>query len=195
MDVNDWIEASLGWLPAKPVLESLVLPRLRYDSKVLELGVGTGRWSRHIAPRIPGGKLVLVDKSAWVVGFLRNYFRDLAHVTALHGNGVQLPTRNDGWADVCFSQGLFITLKLGHVYLYLREFSRTLKKGGRAVFDFIDPEAPAGWDFLSREVARSHEVFAYHSHAAIGKCCEAAALQIEATHVAGKSTYVVARKL
>src|SRR5437763_13890095 len=70
LDVNDWQEQVLGWVPAVPQLERVVFPHLRPDSVVVELGPGTGRFSRHLAARLTQGELRLVDPSPYVVRIL-----------------------------------------------------------------------------------------------------------------------------
>ena len=194
MDVNDWIEANLGWMPALPVLEEIVFPLITETSNVCEVGVGTGRWTRHILKRIPHGKMLLVDRSEWIVDFLSDYFRDKRNVRTVRGDGISVTGAEPGWADLVFSQGLFITLKLGHTLTYLRSFARTLKPGGAAVFDFIDPETPGGWEFLMRESSRAHDVFTYHSARSIEKCAQNAGFCVIGTTIVGKSTYMSLRK-
>lgn len=194
VDVNDWIERELGWMPALPILEQLVFPLLSSDFVVCEVGVGTGRWSRHIAPRIPNGELVLVDKSQWIVNFLTDYFRGHSNVRAVVCDGASLPFDKNEWMDMVFSQGLFITLKLGHIHRYLLDFARALKIGGYAVFDFIDPGTEEGWAFMEREYAAAYDVFTYNSRAAVAKCCNAAGLEVLRSREIGKSTYFVTRK-
>ncbi len=192
-DVNDWIEKELGWIPARPVLEDLVFPLLRPDSTVCEVGIGTGRWARQIATHIPNGRLALVDRSSWVVEFCRGYFSNTPQVDVHLCDGASLPFRESSWADLVFSQGMIITLKLGHIMLYLHEFARVLKPGGSAVLDFIDPETPEGWAFLEREYRVSHDVFAFHTQSSIAKCLSAAGFEVSHFRNVGKSTYVVAR--
>lgn len=195
IDVNDWIEQELGWIPALPVLEDLVFPLLRSESVVCEVGVGTGRWSRHIVTRIPDGRLVLVDRSDWIIGYLRAHFRSFSNISAIRcDGGAVLPFRESGWADLFFSQGLFITMKLGHIAEYLSEFSRCLSPGGHAVFDFIDPGTPSGWEFLKRQSRGSYDVFAYHAYEHVARCCEEASLTVARRVDIGKSTYIVAQK-
>jgi SAM-dependent methyltransferase len=194
IDVNDWIEKNLQWMPALPILEALVFPFVKPDSVICEVGVGTGRWSRHLLERIPRGRLVLVDRSPWIVKFVRGYFNDCHQVSVWSGNGRTLPIQNTGWADLVFSQGLFITLKLGQVLTYLEEFQKALKPDGIAVFDFIDAQTPGGFQFLRKEHQRAADTFSYHSLGSITDCCAAAGLTHEGTAIVGKSTYVVVRK-
>lgn len=194
MDVNDWIEANLGWVPALPVLQELVFPLLNESSNVCEVGVGTGRWSRHIIKKIPHGKMILIDRSEWITEFLTDYFRGERNVHAVHGDGVSLNGVELGWADLVFSQGMFITLKLGHIVTYLRSFARALKPGGAAVFDFIDPETPGGWEFLMRESERAHDVFTYHTARSVEMCAQNAGFCVREIRLVGKSTYMIVRK-
>src|SRR5690242_6129964 len=71
IDVNDWQEQALGWVPALPALERIVFPSLQSDWQVIEIGPGTGRFSRFLAARLNrGGGLHLVDHSPWLVDFL-----------------------------------------------------------------------------------------------------------------------------
>lgn len=194
MDVNDWIEANLGWVPALPVLEELVFPLITETSNVCEVGVGTGRWSRHILAKIPHGKMLLVDRSEWITDFVSNYFRTKRNVRAIRGDGVSITGAEPEWAELVFSQGMFITLKLGHILSYLRSFARTLKPGGAAVFDFIDPETPGGWEFLMRESVRAHDVFTYHTARSVEKCARNCGFEVIGTTLVGKSTYMSLRK-
>lgn len=192
VDVNDWIESNLGWVQARPILEQLAFPYLKPASAICELGVGTGRWSRHLLASVPDGELVLVDRSKWVVDFVGDYFRASPNVEALKCDGFSLPFEREEWCDLVFSQGMFVTLKLGHMLLYLRHIARTLKPGGRAVFDFIDPGTEEGWAFLERESPGSPHVFAYHRLETVTRCCEAAGLVVETAKPVGKSMFVVA---
>lgn len=194
VDVNDWIEGNLGWVPALPILEDMIFPLLSPTAHVCEVGVGTGRWSRHIADRIPAGRLILADRTPWEANFLRSYFADRPNVEVVLCDGVRLPLIQDGWADLFFSQGMFVALKLGHLYVYVCEFARCLKPGGWVVFDFIDPETPDGWAFLLKEAPGSPLVFTYHSLSSVVKCFHAAGLELEGTKIIGKSTYVIGRK-
>src|SRR5262245_7321718 len=142
MDVNDWEEQVLGWVPCLPALERVVFPGLQPEWRVIEVGPGTGRFSRHIAARLPRGELCLVDHSPWMVGCLRQYFQNNRNVSVTLNDGFTLPFEERGWADLVFSAGTLIALKLGAIELYAREFQRVLKSGGRVIFDYIDPDTP-----------------------------------------------------
>src|SRR4051812_24234281 len=122
MDVNDYEEHVLGWTPALPLLERVVLPRVLADSRVIDVGPGTGRQSRHIAPRVPRGELHLVDHSPFLVSFLTDYFQAQPQVKVHLNEGYNLPFQQDGWADVVFCGGTIIALHLGTIDLYAHEF-------------------------------------------------------------------------
>ena len=194
LDVNDWQEQHLGWVPALPQLERLVFPHLQPDSVVVELGPGTGRYSRYIAARLARGKLHLVDHSPFMVGFLSHYFRENPHVSVHLNDGASLPFAADDWADLVFSAGTLIALGLGTIELYLREFRRVLKPAGIAIFDYIDPDTPEGWQHLVSQSAFLRTVYTYHAASAIERVCQAAGFRVGERRQEGKSTYLCVQK-
>jgi ubiquinone/menaquinone biosynthesis C-methylase UbiE len=194
LDVNDWQEQHLGWRPALPQLERVVFPHLRLDSVVVELGPGTGRFSRHIAACLPRGELRLVDHSPFVVAFLEKYFRHSRGVSVYLNDSASLPFPVDAWADLVFSAGTLIALGLGTIDLYLREFRRVLKPGGIVIFDYIDPGTPEGWQHLTSQSPYLRTIYAYHAGPAIERVCREAGFHIGERHQEGKSTYVCLEK-
>ena len=194
MDVNDYEEQRLGWRLPLPTLSELVFPLLRGDSMVCEIGPGTGRWSRHIVQRIPRGELHLVDPSRWMVRFLGSYFADVPNVFAHLNDGQTLPCDRDAWLDVIFSANTFVELKLGTMWLYARDFARTLKPGGHAIIDYIDPTTPEGWQHLTTQPADMAPVYTFHAPEVIDRVFAAAGLCVNRRYQVGKSTFVVARR-
>lgn len=194
LDVNVWEEQALGWYPAQKILEATTFPRLRDDSVVVEVGPGTGRFSRLILPRIPSGTLHLVDHSPWMVRFLQEYFRAEGRVQVHLGDGQSLPLPNAESADMVFAAGTLVALKLGQVHLYARDFARVLKPGGLSIFDYIDPTTPAGWEHMQREAERLGYVYTYHAEPVIDRVlAEAGFAKIERQQIE-KSTYVIATR-
>lgn len=194
VDVNDWEEQTLGWVPCLPALERVVFPCLQSDWRVVEIGPGTGRFSRHIAARLPRGELTLVDHSPWMVDFLREYFRNTPNVRVVQNDGFVLPFEQGGWADLVFSAGTLIALKLGAIELYAREFQRVLKAGGRVIFDYIDPDTPEGWRHLTSQSPFLRSVYTYHAASAVEKVFTSAGFRIGERVQDGKSTYLTVFK-
>jgi ubiquinone/menaquinone biosynthesis C-methylase UbiE len=194
MDVNDYEEQCLGWRLPLPTLEAIVMPYLTKDAAVCEIGPGTGRWSRHIANRIPGGELHLVDPSPWMVRFLDRYFDNRPNVKAHLNDGQSLPFERDGWLDMIFSANTFVELKLGVIWLYVRDFARVLKSDGYVVVDYVDPTTPEGWEHLMTQPTEMAPVYTFHAPEAIDRVFAKAGLAIERRYQVGKSTFVVARR-
>lgn len=194
MDVNDWIEQKLGWPEALPILKKVAFPYYRDDSIVCELGVGTGRWARHILTKLANGYLYLVDHSPWIVNFLREYFQSNSKVSVYLNDGHSLPFPNDSWIDFVFSDGTFIELNLSFFYLYAQEFFRVLKPSGYCVFDYIDITTPEGWKFFKTQSKQACNRFTYHTPEAVDKVFSGAGLKIIKRHQIGKSMYLVVRK-
>ena len=194
LDVNDYEEQRLGWRLPLPTLEQLVFPLLTPSSKICEIGPGTGRWSRHLAARIPQGELHLVDPSPWMVRFLGQYFQSSTNVVAHLNDGQSLPFARERWLDVVFSANTFVELKLGVIWLYARDFSRALKPGGYGIVDYIDPTTPEGWEHLHTQGPEMASVYTFHAPQTIDRVFEDAGLLVERRHQVGKSTFVIARR-
>lgn len=195
MDVNDYEEQCLGWRLPLPTLEELVFPLLTNESRVCEIGPGTGRWSRHIATRVPNGELHLVDPSPWMVRFLTRYFRDKPNVQAHLNDGQSLPfDSRSGWLDLVFSANTFVELKLGVIWLYARDCARALKARGYMVVDYIDPTTAEGWQHLATQGADMALVYTFHAPEMIDRVFDDAGLDVQRRFQVGKSTFVVARR-
>jgi SAM-dependent methyltransferase len=194
MDVNDYEEQRMGWRLPEPTLSELVYPLLGGSSRVCEIGPGTGRWSRHIAARVPRGELHLVDPSPWMVRFLSSYFAHTPNVTSHLNDGQSLPFTRSAWLDLVFSANTFVELKLGVIRLYAHDFARALKIGGYAVVDYIDPTTAEGWQHLLTQPPEMAPVYTFHAAQVIDRLFDEAGLCIERRFQVGKSTFVVAQK-
>lgn len=194
MDVNEYEERHLGWYPAQVLLEATTFRYLRADSVVCEVGPGTGRFSRFIVSRIPGGQLHLVDHSPWMIRFLERYFRDQPQVRVHLSDGQSLPFAQNGWMDLVFVAGTIVALKLGTIHLYALEFARVLKPGGIVVFDYIDPSTAEGWAHLETEGHRLADVYTYHAPEIIDRVFAEAGFEGFGRQQFAKSTYFTATK-
>jgi SAM-dependent methyltransferase len=194
MDLNDWLESECGWESAEELLgQAALFPRLPEDARLLEIGSGTGRHARHLATLIPQGRLICVDHSPWCRRFLGDYFRNRPQVEVGPMDGWRLPA-GDAELDLVFSNGTFIELKLGTIHRFALEISRTLKVGGRAVFDYLDIEREEAWRFLRESAPEFDNCFTYHRGATIDKVFGDLGFDAVARHQVGKNTYVAFRK-
>lgn len=195
MDVNDYEEQCLGWRLPLPTLEDLVFPLLTPESRVCEIGPGTGRWSRHLLDRLPRGELHLIDPSPWMVRFLSRYFQTRDNVHTYVNDGQTLPfIGKSNWLDLVFSANTFVELKLGVIWLYARDCARALKPGGYMVVDYVDPTTAEGWQHLVTQPADMAPVYTFHAPDVIDRVFANAGLDIQRRFQVGKSTFVVARR-
>lgn len=193
VDVNDWIENELHWEPALPTLNEVVFPFLSATSCVCEIGPGTGRHARHIASRIQRGSLHLFDHSRWIQEFLNKYFAAQANVI-MHSCKSTTLDMPDQSVDLIFSNGTFIELKLGVIYLLAKQFARVCKPHGKIVFDYIDISTPAGWQHLESQSQKYGGCFTYHYGHTIDKLFANEGFELTKRHQIGKSTYAVFTK-
>lgn len=195
MDVNDWEEQKLGWGSALPILEQVTFPYLREDSIVCELGVGTGRFARHIVAKLSKGELHLVDYSPWIVNFLREYFQSNTRIHVHLNDGQSLPFPDKSWIDLIFSASTFIALNLGLFHLYSQEFFRVLKPGGYCVLNYLDITTPQGWNHLEIHGKDfGGNCYTYHTMEVVDRVFSSVGFEIVIRHQRPNSTYLVVRK-
>ena len=192
-DVNDWLETVLRWDLTLPVLNELVFPYLESRGCVCEIGPGTGRHARHIIPRIPQGTLHLFDHSTWIQDFLRNYFAAYCNVIVHSCDGSTLDVPSNS-VDLVFSNGTFIEMKLGLIFLYAQEFGRICKHKGYVIFDYIDISTSEGWSCLESQSCKHGNTLSYHCGHTIEKLFANAGFTLTKRRQHGKSTYVVFTK-
>jgi SAM-dependent methyltransferase len=111
-----------------------LFPRITQQSVVLELGPGTGRYTRHVLPRCR--EMILVDYSTLVCGWLREYLRGKGRFRVLHIDRPRFAEVADGAVDFAFANGVFEHIDPDDTDFLLQEFHRVLKPGGELWFNF-----------------------------------------------------------
>jgi len=199
LDVNEYLDNNKGWIKPLPVLEEVFFPFIKnFNSPVImELGPGTGRWSRHIAEfakKINCSEYCLVDHSPWFVNFLSDYFRENVLIKVKQNDGISLPFEK-GSFDVIFSQGVLPELKPPVIYLYAKEFSRVLKSGGVCVFDYFTYDSPEGWDYFIKESEKGNLFYTYYTDELIDKIFFQEGFELIQRFTYSKSKFPVYRKI
>ncbi len=197
MDVNDYICSKMG--SPVPTLEMFVFPYLKgiKDPVFVEIGIGTGRWSRDIADglrKYGNWKLYLIDHSPWIINFLTIYFEKEKNIIPLLNDGKTLPIDINESVDIIFSNGTFIEFNLQTIYAFCREFKRIIKKGGYAIFNYIDVDTDVGFNHMKGQSEQLSSCFSYHNTATIDRIFNDAGFELIKRQVLGNSTYVVYRK-
>lgn len=134
------------------VVREFLIPHLRKDKVVLEIGPGHGRWSKIIVPR--SEHVYLVDLNRSCLDFLRELFKDCDHVALAVPNceggvfadyGVlshmdwspaKAPAKpvggiieiRDESIDFVFSFDTFVHIEEPETRAYIKEFARVLKR-------------------------------------------------------------------
>ncbi|MBE7217971.1 MAG: class I SAM-dependent methyltransferase [Caulobacteraceae bacterium] len=123
---------------------------LTADSRVLDIGCGTGRVAAHLAEALsPQGAYTGFDVSLRAVGGCRRRFAStrpdfrFAHLDLANGEyneaggAAETTARfpvDDGTVDVAFATSVFSHMRLPAIEAYLREAERTLSSAGRLLF-------------------------------------------------------------
>jgi len=190
LDVNDYLEDVEGWEPAAYVINEFVSPYRTDGSVVIEIGPGSGRHARYLLPRHERDELHLFDNSRWMQRFLRDYFRKYPTVTVhefRQDYRLDFPAEQ---ADIVFSNGTFIALKLGEIREFVLEAYRVLKPGGCFVFDYLDLSREQGWEYLQSRPTSLAGCYTYFMPETIDKICFDAGFHLRRRDVHGKGVFV-----
>jgi SAM-dependent methyltransferase len=144
----------VGWYDERPFLDALK-PLLPAAGRVLELGCGAGRISRHVAPLV--AELVCTDCSRAMLAEARENLEAFTNVHFAATDGFALSEFPDGRFDVVFAQGVLGYLTPNQLLGLLDEVHRVLVDDGACVFNFQtidDPERAHEQLVAAREMAR-----------------------------------------
>lgn len=197
MDVNDYINNKMG--SPLPTLEKILFPYLSNlkNPVVVDIGTGTGRWSREIAEYLKkhgAWKLILVDHSPWIINFLQQYSKNEPNIIPLLNNGKDLPDLNNEPVDIIFSTGTFIEFSLQQLYSFSKDFKKKIKKNGFVIFNYLDPDTSFGWEHMKEQSDDIKSCFNYHTSSTVDKVFYDCGFESVLKEIIGKSTYAVYRK-
>jgi SAM-dependent methyltransferase len=126
-----------------------LFPRITPQSVVLELGPGTGRYTRHVLPRCH--EMILVDYSELVCNWLREYLKGRGRFHVHHIDKPAFPLVPDASVDFAFANGVFEHIDQDDTDFFLQEFHRVLKPGGALWFNFDNIMSPGGLTWFKNE--------------------------------------------
>jgi len=160
------------WGDPVTVIESRYGPYLAADKVVLELGPGSGRYTRHLLLRC--SRLLLVDASPRVVRWLKQYLRDRANCEVFLAKDCSLSFFEDSSVDVAIATGVFEHLSIEEFYLYLRAFFRVLRAGGVVVLNFDDFRSVEGFAWFKKWLPAdgSRGIFRFYHPEMVQQMCE-----------------------
>lgn len=123
---------------------------IRLSDRVLELGCGVGRIGLELAPRC--GEWHGVDISSNMLRVAEERLGHLENVQFHKIRRTALDGFDDASVDAIYCSAVFIHLDKEDVFLFLREFARVLKPGGRLYFETWNLAHPAGWKYFLMNV-------------------------------------------
>lgn len=164
--------------PPLAALEQFYLPHVTAKSVVLELGPGTGRYTRYIIGR--SKHMILVDYSKVVCSFLQTY---LATKGSFEVHTIDKPLLQGvatGTVDFAMANGVFEHLDPEESLWFLQEFFRTLRPGGTAVFNFDNIMVPGGMGHLLRTRGNPGDrcIFRFYHPGAMQRLAEEAGFDV-----------------
>ena len=167
------------WSSPASSLERNYYPLFDSSSVVLELGPGSGRYTRHLIKRCR--EMVLVDYSQAVCEWCRTYFAG-ENMRIIHCTDYGLDEIADASIDAVVANGVFEHIYPEGTFQYLRSFARVLRPGGRGCFNFDNINSKEGWEKFVKELPRRLDdrmIFRFYHPDVIAKLIQEAGLELE----------------
>jgi SAM-dependent methyltransferase len=170
-DPNDIGDREWGTDRLDHALEAYYLPAAR-GARVVELGPGTGRLTRHIVGIAE--HLTLLDLSDFVCSWIDEYLTGHSNYEVHRITGAEAPMIPADSVDAVFAHGVMEHLDTDQIYWFFRDFQRILVPGGRVVFNFDSATSEGGISHLTGSSGPHwRSVFRFHAPAAIVALAEA----------------------
>ena len=102
---------------------------------VCEIGPGTGRYIKKTIERmgkVDNYTIYEIDKD-WA-----NWLETEYSISKREANGIDLQDEENTSIDFCQAHGVFVSLSMYNVLIYLKEMMRVTKSGGYLLFDYFD---------------------------------------------------------
>jgi len=174
-DPNDIGDEMWGGL-AESRARDLYLPHIHPAATVLELGPGTGRYTRHVIAHCR--RMILVDYSHLVCQWLEEYLAGRGDFEVHCIDQPALPFVADDTVDFAFANGVFEHLDFDDALWFLEEFRRVLAPGSIVAFNFNNLMTDAGLQHLRkhRGAPGHRNIFRFHHPDAMIRLAVAAGL-------------------
>jgi ubiquinone/menaquinone biosynthesis C-methylase UbiE len=154
-DPNDVLDEEWWGTPSREWFDTYVEPYFEGDDTVVEIGPGSGRFSRFLIDRAKW--MHLVDYSAFAYKFLRKYFSGRSNINVVHNKRNRLDGVEDDTVDLVFSLAVFVHIDIEVFVCYLRETFRVLSKGGHGVFHYTAITTPGGLEHYLTLLSADYE--------------------------------------
>lgn len=131
----DWSSQGEEWTPSlawkQSVIDYVMLPHIKRDTTVLEIGPGAGRWTE--ALQAIARRLILIDLSDRCIDLCRERFEQADNIEFHVNDGKSLSAVPRDSVDGIWSFDVFVHVAPLDIEAYVGEIARVLRNGGRAV--------------------------------------------------------------
>lgn len=146
-DGDEWTQqAEFCGVPYEKWKDSLaktfLIPYLKENSIVVEIGPGHGRWTKIIGSRVTLGSLHLVDLNQSCLDFLRKQFISYRHNMHLTDGKTLPPSLMPGTVDFVWSFDTFVHIEESEIRSYARELYRVMKTHAMGVIHHTGTPTP-----------------------------------------------------
>jgi SAM-dependent methyltransferase len=192
LDAND--VGDREWGNSEKGFRNHYAPYITPDSVVLELGPGSGRYTRFALPLCR--EMILVDYSHFVGRWLARYLRGKGRFRIVIIDKPVLSGVADASVDFAFANGVFEHLDLDDMSWLLEELARVVRPAGMVAFDFDNIMSPEGraWHRKLRGAPGDRCIFRFHHPETVAVLAEEAGFEVCALTGKGRFSWLTARR-
>jgi len=164
-------------------LPRFYLPYVDAQTRVLELGPGSGRVTRHLVGRCR--RIELVDNSAFVLQWMQTYLADRCEFDTHLIDRPCLPGVPDESIDFVLAHGVVEHLDFDETAFFLDEFRRVLRPGGHVSFNYnsLHGEEGAEWFARHRREPGHRCIFRFYTPDYMRRLGQLSGFEVECEHV------------
>lgn len=131
----DWSSKGEEWSNTpewkQSLLTHVLLPRLKKDINILEIGPGAGRWTETLLQY--ARQLTVVDLVPKCIELCKERFKDFKHIHYHVNDGKDLSFVPSHSIDFIWSWDVFVHIKKEDIRDYIKQFSRIMAPGAKAI--------------------------------------------------------------
>lgn len=182
-DPNDVLNRHEGrWEDNENVFFSAYLePLLKPGMTMLEIGPGTGRYTRRVIPFCR--EIYLVDYSRYLCTYLGERFRDHEGVHIVHTEGREALPIPDNSVDFAFSLSAFVHMYLETIHWYLAQLHRIVRAEGVVLINYDSMMDKDGYDWfkegLPENPVKKRSIFRFYHPAQLEKIAESLEYKVD----------------
>ncbi|MFC1711971.1 methyltransferase domain-containing protein [Patescibacteria group bacterium] len=165
MYIGDYVEKKWNEVgTSEKIVKKIIKPYLKKDSVIIDVGSGTGRYTKQMLTFIPQGKIHIFELDSYWKKFLKEYFSKENNIKIHPANGYSYDTLSNDSIDVYCAINVFTYTNAMTTFRNLIEAARVVKPKGIIIFDFFNTDEKKGiFNYIETNITPQPGPWSIHS--------------------------------